>query len=47
MKTYVIEIDHRRVRTIFADKRPKVGEFIPETIWLGVKLAGGIITKIF
>lgn len=47
MKTYVVEIDSKIVRTIKSEKIIKVGNIIPDEMWLGKKMIGGVVTKIF
>lgn len=46
-KVYVIEIDNKNIRTIFTDELIHVGSIIEDDVWLGVKIKGGKVTKIF
>lgn len=47
MKTYVVEINSKVIRTIKSEKIIKVGDLAPDEVWLGKKMIGGIITKIY
>ena len=46
-KTYVVEIDNKNVRTILTDELIHVGTIIEDEIWLGVKIKGGKVTKVY
>ena len=47
MKTYIVQIDGKRIRTITSDKKIIVGTKINEENWLGKKINGGYVTKIY
>lgn len=47
MKTYVVQIDGKMIRTISSDKKIIVGTKINEENWLGKKINGGYVTKIY
>lgn len=46
-KIYLIELDGKCIRTIYSDKQVKVGTYISSEFWLGKKMNGGIVTKVF
>jgi len=46
-KTYVVEIENKRIRTVFAEKPIRVGDLVSTEIWLGYKIEGGIVTKVY
>jgi len=46
-RTYVVQIDNKNVRTIITDELIHLGSIIEDEIWLGVKIKGGKVTKVF
>ena len=46
MKVYVIQVGNH-IRSMFAADPIKVGQFIPDEIWLGQIVKGGFVKKVF
>ncbi|MBR4316263.1 MAG: hypothetical protein IKP65_04745 [Alphaproteobacteria bacterium] len=46
-KIYVVQIDGKRIRTIPTDKKIIVGTKVNEENWLGKKMNGGYVTKVY
>lgn len=47
MKTFVVLLDSNNIRTIRSYITPRIGDMIEDTIWVGQKIKGGKIIKIF
>ncbi len=47
MKTFVVMLDNRAIRTIRAYIAPRVGDVVEDEIWVGQKVEGGKIVKVF
>ena len=47
MKTFVVMLDTHAVRTIRSFIAPRVGDIIEDEVWVGKKIEGGKIIKVF
>ena len=46
-KIYVVELDNKCIRTIISTDLLHIGSIIEDQDWLGTKIKGGKIIKIF
>ena len=47
MKTFVVMLENHAVRTIRTYITPRVGDMIEDEVWVGKKIEGGKIIKVF
>ena len=47
MKTFVVLLDTKTVRTVRGYITPRVGDVIEDTIWVGQLIKGGKIIKVY
>ena len=47
MKTFVVMLDTHAVRTIRSYIIPKIGDVVEDEVWVGHKIEGGKIIKVF
>lgn len=46
-KTYVVQIDNGHIRSMRFENPVKVGQYIPDEVWIGQKVKGGFVKKVF
>lgn len=46
-KTFIVQIDNKNVRSIFTDELIHIGSVIEDQNWLGRKIKGGKVVKVF
>ena len=50
-KLYIVQISkddvHFNIRTIYSTEKIHVGSYIPDEVWFGEKIPGGIVTAVY